>query len=398
MPCTALRSLPRFGLRGPVLAPRTPITSVSSITASSRFSHSPSLSSRPRLLALPLPPRITPIRCYAIAPISKPADLKEQTYRYAISAAFSGKGKRFMRDRNVYRFIPKETPTTHAEEQKRLQAFAGQDAFFVSRMRSDGAVAVGVADGVGGYDEAGINSADFSQGLCSEMSVAAKNTKDCSNPQMILSVGYKQVLHEDKVPGGASTASVGVLRPNGKLAAANLGDSGFIIVRHGKVVYASPAQTHYFNCPLQLSVIPKTIRAHIDKFGGSPYSDSPQDADVSTHDLQNGDVILFATDGIWDNLSHQDLLNIISEESNKAGVWQQGKEGTVPADDLASKVDEDLVASLVAKIVEVAKSRSHNTRIDGPFAKEVQRLYPGENYHGGKVDDICAVCAVVVQA
>lgn len=144
-------------------------------------------------------------------------------------------------------------------------------------------------------------------------------------------------------------------------------------------------------------MIPKAIRAHIDKFGGSPYSDSPQDAQVTSHDLQNGDVVIFATDGIWDNLSNQDLLNIISEESTKAGVWQTGKDGIAPASNLGSIVDENLVAAFVSTIVEVAKSRSHNTRIDGPFAKEVQRLYPGENYHGGKVDDICAICAVVIQ-
>lgn len=74
--------------------------------------------------------------------------------------------------------------------------------------------------GVGGYDEAGINSADFSQGLCHEISIEANNADESTNPQTLLSSGYKQILHKDKIAGGASTASVGVLKSSGKLSAA----------------------------------------------------------------------------------------------------------------------------------------------------------------------------------
>lgn len=74
--------------------------------------------------------------------------------------------------------------------------------------------------GVGGYDEAGINSADFSQGLCLEISIEANNADGSTNPQSLLSSGYKQILDKDKIAGGASTACVGVLKPSGKLSAA----------------------------------------------------------------------------------------------------------------------------------------------------------------------------------
>ncbi len=36
-----------------------------------------------------------------------------------------------------------------------------------------------------------------------------------------------------------------------------------------------------------------------------------------------------------------------------------------------------------------------DTSRDGPFAKEVKKYYPNEAWHGGKVDDICVVVAVV---
>ena len=56
-----------------------------------------------------------------------------------------------------------------------------------------------------------------------------------------------------------------------------------------------------------------------------------------------------------------------------------------------------LQSKLATNIVSEAKSASLDRRRDGPFAREVQRHYPGENYRGGKVDDICVVVAVVVE-
>ena len=61
------------------------------------------------------------------------------------------------------------------------------------------------------------------------------------------------------------------------------------------------------------------------------------------------------------------------------------------------RVHLQLQSKLATNIVSEAKSASLDTRRDGPFAKEVQRHYPGENYRGGKVDDICVVVAVVVE-
>ena len=59
-------------------------------------------------------------------------------------------------------------------------------------------------------------------------------------------------------------------------------------------------------------------------------------------------------------------------------------------------VENSLQTVLAVNIVGEAKQASQNTRRDGPFAKEVHKFYPHEDYHGGKVDDICVVVAVVV--
>jgi len=56
-----------------------------------------------------------------------------------------------------------------------------------------------------------------------------------------------------------------------------------------------------------------------------------------------------------------------------------------------------LSAVLASAITQEAKEASLDRKRDGPFAKEVQKRYPGENWTGGKADDICTVVAVVVK-
>lgn len=45
-------------------------------------------------------------------------------------------------------------------------------------------------------------------------------------------------------------------RQSHRLHTANLGDSGFLVVRGGEVVHRSDEQQHYFNTPFQLSIAP----------------------------------------------------------------------------------------------------------------------------------------------
>ena len=56
----------------------------------------------------------------------------------------------------------------------------------------------------------------------------------------------------EALPPGAATFCV-IQMDGTKIKAANVGDSGFRVVRAGKVVFASPALQHYFNCPYQLA-------------------------------------------------------------------------------------------------------------------------------------------------
>lgn len=108
--------------------------------------------------------------------------------------------------------------------------------------------------------------------------------------------------HNATVMPGSSTVSLAVLKPEGRLEVANLGDSGVRVVRNGQIVFASTAQQHMFNMPFQLSH-PSIIE--------SP--DDADSADVTTLQVQPGDIIVLATDGLYDNMFDDELASICSE-------------------------------------------------------------------------------------
>ena len=186
----------------------------------------------------------------------------------------------------------------------------------------------------------------------------------------------------------------------------SLGDSGFIHLRLNAVHYFSNPQTHAFNTPFQLSIVPPRILALSKIFGGEQLHDSPRDSNLSDHRVRHGDVLVFATDGVWDNLSTVDLLKIISHQMLNSQAWSKGDNGTTVSERLDKLTSEEnfslnngannLQTLLAVNVVREAKQASEDTRRDGPFAKEVQRFYPHEGYRGGKVDDICVVVAVVI--
>ena len=168
----------------------------------------------------------------------------------------------------------------------------------------------------------------------------------------------------------------------------------------------SNPQTHAFNTPFQLSVIPPKILALSRLFGGKQLNDSPEDSNDTSHVVRHGDVLIFATDGVWDNLSTRELLKIVSRQMTGFQAWKTGEKGTTVSDRVLAltqdggvpkQYENNLQTLLAVNVVGEAKAASMNNKRDGPFAKEVQKFYPHENFHGGKVDDVCVIVAVVIQ-
>jgi protein phosphatase PTC7 len=332
----------------------------------------------------------------------------------------------FSPSKNHFPFDPSKPPYALGFEEKygankipkrKNRPDSGQDAFFVAQVSGTAVsnphttVAFGIADGVGGWASSGVDPADFSHGLCSYMARIAVAWPHAEQQDLkardLMEMGFQAVIDDPFVPAGGSTACVAIARTDGSLEVANLGDSGYVQLRANGVHHYSDPQTHAFNTPYQLSIIPPKVLAQSAIFGGTPLSDLPKDSTVAHHCMKHGDVILLATDGVWDNLYPQDVLRIVSKNMTTSGAWEsisdQGIVSTSRLDYLTEPggvegIDEDttLQGLLAVEVAGAAKQASLNTKFDGPFAREVQKYYPEDDYHGGKIDDICVVVVVVV--
>ena len=292
---------------------------------------------------------------------------------------------------------------------------SGEDAFFATTIGdSPNHVSFGVADGVGGWQDQGVDPSEFSHGLCGYMAGTAHlhtmEERGYLKPKALLQTAYDAIISNPRIIAGGSTASLAVVDGSGSMEVANLGDSGFLILGPGKVAYRSTIQTHAFNTPYQLSKVPAKMMAQHRIFGGGQhFSEVPDQADVTRHKLRHGDIVVFATDGVWDNLSAQDTLGIVTRVMEEGGYWGNPKTSQSPETVLNSSLIASLPKQIEGSIAESylpgllaiavmreAKMAGLDRRRDGPFAKEVNQHFPEEGWAGGKPDDIAVVVCVAV--
>ncbi|KAL5337837.1 phosphatase 2C-like domain-containing protein [Aspergillus crustosus] len=365
---------------------------------------------------------------------------------YRVAASSSGKSRPFLPAKNAYNFNPEtqealgvSLETQNPTIKRKRRPDSGEDAFFVSKIgradsSTDNSIAFAVADGVGGWAESRVDPADFSHGLCGYMAEIAlewDQPAEQLRAKSLLQAGYDRVVADDTIRAGGCTASVGVGLDDGRIELANLGDSGSVLLRQAAVHHYSIPQTHGFNTPYQLSIIPPRMRQQASIFGGSFLEDYPRDAATTNLHMHHGDVIMLATDGVFDNINNQDILKLVTSRMLYTGAWTASTSpntGIAPADPqtlrrltgsegLPSSITPKSPSSkkpatasnphdhtytlqslLAATIAGEAKLASMDLRRDSPFAKEAQRYYPGDYYRGGKVDDIAVLVIVAVEA
>jgi len=189
-------------------------------------------------------------------------------------------------------------------------------------------------------------------------------------------------LQEEKLQGG-STALLGQL--NGTtLAVLNLGDSGVMILRPAlrtspggrerpqlfpRVVFRSSDQTHYFNCPYQLG-------------SGNVEIEDPDFVHVR---VQPGDLVVAATDGVFDNLFDHQVQAIVAR--HLAPAWRAGES---PVEHLPG-----LAVSIVKQAQHIGQQQDDKDIIT-PFALAAHT--EGLDFRGGKLDDSTVVLGLVCTA
>ncbi|KAK1942635.1 Protein phosphatase PTC7 fig [Phytophthora citrophthora] len=278
-------------------------------------------------------------------------------------------------------------------------------------------LAMGVADGVGSWFEKGVSARQYAQELmvAAHQAVQVSYAKDHDiEPSEVLHAAWSTVLQKEIV--GSSTACVLALDPDqGELHGINLGDSGFLIIRDktsdletarlrgtldgslmrkiinreqdltpagrrkgAHVTYRSPQQLHYFNCPFQLGfagadlvndVVEDLASGTHSPMREKPLFETPENGMRLRVPVLEGDLIILATDGLFDNVDEEVLLEIVRAEPDL----------------------EKMTRKLVQKAYDLSLDRTR----DSPFARLAK-----ENdlmWGGGMPDDITIIAARVTK-
>lgn len=265
--------------------------------------------------------------------------------------------------------------------------YGGEDAYFVS------SVSCGVSDGVGGWQESGINPAEYSQGLMDEAKryFEEEQIREDMIDDSGSSVGEKQSTlgaltraHErTRKPGSATACILKIDSDSGQLEASNLGDSGFLVIRSGSIVLKTAVQEHFFDCPYQLGAAPEYV----------PETDYPTDANQIIEQLHEGDVIVLATDGLWDNVSSHDILEIV--ESFKETGDLNGMAQALGSLAFEHSQDVEFESPYAIEARKAGLDLSIWDKLSA--AKFTETGFKLGEITGGKMDDITVLVASVIQ-
>ncbi len=175
-------------------------------------------------------------------------------------------------------------------------------------------ISFGVADGMREWTEngsilgSGVYESAFSKALCTGARNAFLKAVH-PNPLDLMKKGYEHALEGGDENAGSSTAVVLTLdRLSGRLDSANLGNSGYLIIRSNKVMFRSIAQTYGLNIPFQLSFFPSSVTNNGTK--KDKYMFGCNDSMVTTHTIQPGDVVIVGSSGLFANMVDDDILHV----------------------------------------------------------------------------------------
>jgi len=290
------------------------------------------------------------------------------------------------------------------------QMKGGEDAFFMSRLGGDegvgdtsllmkhsadgynkasregviianleAATVIGVADGVGSWSQYRIDPGQYSKQLMMNTARAAleisKKRASQGSAAELLEKGHAMTKLK-----GSTTTTIACLSGN-TLSAATIGDTAFVLLRNGKIFYRSPTQEYEFDTPYQL--------ADTEISDGYGVFSEPEDALLySVRDIRPGDVLVMASDGLFDNLQEYEIEQIVSEKmAQGAGAESIARELMERA--RAHSLDPNYVSPWAQE-----KGQSESGFIGGTLRKIGIKAVFGDGYRGGKPDDISVVAGI----
>lgn len=301
----------------------------------------------------------------------------------------------------------KNKSTDHGPQDPSTDSSLSEDAHFTTRVRlpdeKTGEIRdftyFGVADGVGSWREYDVDPREFSHRLmeecenvlleaCHEAPKEGKKSRRVIAPADILEKAYARVREDNVI--GSSTACVALFDTiRHQLHFSNLGDSGIIVLRHIdsdvagslkrdrvtprtertsdlRVAFVSQQQLHSFNHPYQLGWTGEELGLERTSFK------TARDSCTTSIHVRRGDIIIMASDGLFDNVDIDDITKVGLEWEQQVGLirggdiaarekrWQMGNSLTL--------LSKERVFDLASDLCDMAREKSLDSLTDSPFA------------------------------
>ncbi len=269
---------------------------------------------------------------------------------------------------------------------------------------------MGVADGVGSWREYGVDARLFSRKLMQECETVlhelSANTPHVLSPAKIMAQAYERVKSQNII--GSSTACIALFDGlRHQLHFPNLGDSGLIVLRHIdsdvagalrrekktprterksdlRLIIVSQQQLRSFNHPYQLGWTGEDLPD-----GEKSSFREARDACTSSIHLRRGDIVIMATDGLFDNVDTDQICSIALKWEQTNGFIRGGdikaRERRWSMGNSLASISAERIGGLAEELVKQARENSLNNEIDSPFA-----ILAKENdimWSGGMPDD-----------
>eukprot|EP00930_Biecheleria_cincta_P083894 TRINITY_DN7339_c0_g1_i1.p1 TRINITY_DN7339_c0_g1~~TRINITY_DN7339_c0_g1_i1.p1 ORF type:complete len:465 (-),score=92.43 TRINITY_DN7339_c0_g1_i1:202-1596(-) len=277
--------------------------------------------------------------------------------------------------------------------------------------------ALGVADGVGEWEwRFKCNPRAFADELMqgSQELTSQLAQDESADPSEVAQNALRHAFNRATSIGSSTALVASLSSKQGLLGVANVGDSSLLhLRRHRKsslpsvdCVARTREQQHSFNCPYQLCCLPTeadfprlieegkhTLVRAVKKSVGRK-QDQPEDAETYTFQLQEGDLLVLGTDGLFDNLHDHEICQLVSRTIAPFEVEQSFdiERGELTSGN-GGKTSTS-AAFLAETLAQAALQRSCSQEGKTPFSLHAQQA--GLYHVGGKMDDITCVCAWVV--
>lgn len=261
----------------------------------------------------------------------------------------------------------------------------------------------GVFDGVGSWNKFGVDCGKYTSSLASSceaiLSVERNSIRKVYRGSRKSEINLVEVLNfaaenakRNDFVGSTTVCMVSIDEVQQRANILNLGDSGAYIFRRPKetfsksiscaeLIFRTESRQHFFDTPFQIGnsnniPIAANYFGELDtqslivssKVGSIPF-DKPSDSSVCSIPVEVGDVLLVATDGLFDNISTSDLIEIIGENIFKN------------IDDITdSRNIDDVIQLALQTLLETAQCNAVSHAVDNitPWsvatAKEILRI------------------------